>query len=80
MLTKPLVAAIPPCAAPLNPGDLIDEHEAALILGCAVQSLRNWRWKRIGPRWRKVGMRMVRYRRDDLLAFIEAGTADKAAA
>lgn len=74
MLTKPLVAAIPPSAAPLQPGDLLDENEAAAILGAQVQTLRNWRWKGIGPRAIRIGQRMIRYRRDDLLAFIEAGS------
>ncbi|MDE2256875.1 MAG: helix-turn-helix domain-containing protein [Xanthomonadaceae bacterium] len=59
---------------PLAPGDLVDEREAAAILGCAVQSLRNWRWKRTGPRVYKVGLRLVRYHRADLAAFI-AGDA-----
>lgn len=60
-------------AAPLALGDLIDEREAAAILGCAVQSLRNWRWRSIGPRYCKVGARLVRYRRADLAAFVDAG-------
>jgi hypothetical protein len=61
-------------AAPLQPGDLVDEREAAAILGCAVQTLRNWRTKNAGPRARKVGLRLVRYHRADLGAFI-AGEA-----
>lgn len=68
----------PPTAAKLSPGDLVDEREAAAILGCAVQSLRNWRWKGIGPRAMKIGQRLVRYHVADLAAFIEAGNADKA--
>lgn len=63
----------------LSPGDLVDEREAAAILGCAVQTLRNMRWRREGgPRYRKIGLRMVRYLRSDLAAFIEAGDSDKA--
>ncbi|MGH8110459.1 MAG: helix-turn-helix transcriptional regulator [Rhodanobacteraceae bacterium] len=70
----------PPVAAKLEPGDLVTETEAAAILGVAVQSLRNWRWKgRGGPRFRKVGARLVRYHRADLAAFI-AGDATKDAA
>lgn len=62
-----------PTTAPLTPGDLVDEHEAAAILGCAVQSLRNWRWRgHGGPSWRKVGARLVRYHRGDLAEFIGA--------
>lgn len=65
-------------AAKLEPGDLVDEREAAAILGCAVQTLRNNRWRGRGPRWHKVGLRMVRYKRADLAAFIDAGSSDKA--
>ena len=67
-------------AATLSPGDLVDEREAAAILGASVQTLRNWRWARKGPRVRKIGARLVRYHRADLAAFIEAGDAGKAAA
>lgn len=58
-------------AAKIGPGDLLDEREAAAILNASVQTLRNWRWRREGPRFRKIGTRMVRYARADLLAFIE---------
>jgi predicted DNA-binding transcriptional regulator AlpA len=61
--------------ATLQPGDLIDEREAAAILSTSVQTLRNWRWARKGPRVRKIGERMVRYHRADLLAFIEGEDA-----
>lgn len=54
-------------------GDLVDEREAAVILGAKVQTLRNWRWKGEGPSYRKIGQRMVRYDRRDLDAFIAAG-------
>lgn len=70
----------PPTAAPLNPGDLVTETEAAAILACAVQTLRNYRWRGCGPRVTRVGLRMVRYRRTDLLAFIEAGNGSERAA
>jgi predicted DNA-binding transcriptional regulator AlpA len=54
----------------LSAGDLVDEREAAAILGCAVQTLRNWRWRKAGPKVRRVGPRMVRYLRADLAAYI----------
>ena len=71
---------VPPKAPPLYPGDLVTETEAAAILGAQVQTLRNWRWRRCGPRWRKVGARMVRYNRHDLAAFVEAGDGSDGAA
>lgn len=65
-------------AAPLNPGDLLTEREAAAILNVRVQTLRNWRWKNEGVRFRKIGSKLVRYHRADLLAFIEAGDSGNA--
>jgi hypothetical protein len=54
----------------LVPGDLLTEKEAAAILGARVQTLRNWRWRGEGPRFHKIGLRLVRYHRADLAAFI----------
>ena len=73
----PIETPTPPSAA--NPADLLDENEAAASLSVAVQTLRNWRWKGEGPRYVKIGARLVRYRRGDLAAFVEAGTTGKAA-
>lgn len=69
----------PRSAASLAPGDLVGEREAAEILSTAVHTLRNWRWRGEGPRFLKIGARMVRYQRSDLLAFIE-GAQDRGAA
>lgn len=71
---QPACHATSPQMATIGPGDLLAEREAAAILGVSIQTLRNWRWRREGPRFRKIGSRLVRYCRDDLLAFIE-GTA-----
>ncbi|WP_343223832.1 helix-turn-helix domain-containing protein [Metallibacterium sp.] len=54
---------------------MLDEREAAAILCASVQTLRNWRWRREGPRFRKIGLRMVRYSRTDLQTFIEGRPA-----
>ena len=54
----------------IQPGDLIDEKEAAAILAVAVATLRNWRAMKQGPRYFKLGARMVRYSRAELAAFI----------
>lgn len=61
---------------PLSPGDLVDEREAAAILSASVQTLRNWRWRGGGPRWHKIGLRLVRYHRAELAAFIEGNDGD----
>ena len=73
------ITPTPQPAPALAPGDLLDEREAAAILGASVQTLRNWRWRREGPRFRKIGLRMVRYSRADLQTFIE-GARDRGAA
>lgn len=52
-----------------EPGDLLTEQEAAATLNCAVRTLRNWRALRKGPRYRKIGSRMVRYHVADLAEF-----------
>ena len=76
---QPIITPTPQPAATLAPGDLLDEREAAAILTASVQTLRNWRWRGEGPRFRKVGKRLVRYARADLQAFIE-GAQDRGAA
>ena len=63
----------------LQPGDLVDEREAAAILDAEVRTLRNWRALGKGPRFRKIGQRMVRYHRADLAAFIAGEDAGRAA-
>jgi hypothetical protein len=65
----------PQPAAMLSPGDLVTEREAAAILSASVQTLRNWRWRNEGPRFHKVGLRLVRYHRADLAAFIAGDAA-----
>lgn len=56
-------------------GDLLTESEAAEALNVAVRTLRNWRSLRKGPRWVRIGQRIVRYKRADLLTFIDGGKA-----
>lgn len=43
----------------------LDEHQAAMILGVAVQTLRNWRHLRKGPPYHKYGRRVI-YSREGL--------------
>ena len=53
---------------------LIDERMAADVLCYSVRALQNWRYRGGGPRYIKVSARSVRYRRRDLLVWIEART------
>lgn len=71
VLAMPHTSIAPHHADNLNPGDLVDEQTAAEILNVSRKTLANWRWKGLGPRVRKVGQRLVRYHRADLLAFID---------
>lgn len=61
---------------------LMNEHQAAALLGVAVKTLRNWRCRGDGPKFVKLGGgRLVRYRESDLTVFIErdvrASTSDR---
>jgi len=49
---------------------LYDEREAAKIISCSVALLRKWRLFDQGPSYCKIG-RLVRYRLDDLNAFLD---------
>ncbi len=52
---------------------LLKENDAAIILNVKVATLRRWRWAGIGPTFHKIGAFSVRYDRQDLESFIEAG-------
>jgi predicted DNA-binding transcriptional regulator AlpA len=68
---EPEHPATPP-AAKLAAGYLLTDTEVAELCGCAVATLRNMRWRGEGPRFVKLGGgRMVRYKPDDVQAFIE---------
>ena len=64
------VTATPP-AAKAAAGYLLTDTEVAALLGASLQTVRNWRWRGEGPRFVKLGGRMVRYKPDDVQAFIE---------
>ena len=60
----------------LRPGDLLSDREVSALLGISTVTLCNWRSTGKGPRYRKIGKRVVRYLRADVEAFIEAGTVE----
>lgn len=49
---------------------LLNEHEAARMLGFTIRALQNWRVRGGGPQFVKISKRSVRYRRRDLLAWV----------
>lgn len=76
-----LPTVTPSPSAPLpNPGDYVSTDEAARILGVSRQTMCNWRWRGdCGPRFHKIGARLVRYHRADLASFA-AGESSKVGA
>jgi len=53
---------------------LLDERKAADFLCYSVRALQNWRHRGGGPRFIKVSNRSVRYRRRDLITWMEERT------
>lgn len=50
----------------------VTDREAAAILGFSLQTVRNWRWKRVGPPYR-VKNRSIRYEVSEILAWMNEG-------
>ena len=51
---------------------LINEYEAADFIGHSVRTLQKWRVNGGGPRYIRISSRSIRYRRKDLIEWIEA--------
>jgi predicted DNA-binding transcriptional regulator AlpA len=62
----------------MSAGDLIDEPALATRLGVSRSTLQSWRYAGRGPRYIKLG-RMIRYRNDDVEAYLRANTRGKVA-
>ena len=57
----------------LNPNTLLTIRQAAHYLDCSIDTLKRWRRLNTGPKFERVGSRrLVRYRIEDLDAFIDA--------
>lgn len=54
-------------------GRLLTEQEVAEILGVKRSTLIDWRYRKIGPRWVRVG-RLPRYSSADLDSWIQSRT------
>jgi excisionase family DNA binding protein len=57
-------------AQPPERPELLTEAEAADLLTVSVQTMARWRKEGEGPPWFRLGGR-VRYRRDELLSWLE---------
>ena len=55
-----------------HPQAMLNEHQAAAVLGVSVKSLRRWRCDGTGPRYVKINGCSVRYRLGDLSVWLEA--------
>jgi predicted DNA-binding transcriptional regulator AlpA len=61
---------------PGAPDDLLNTQQLAAWLGVSVLWLEIGRNKNYGPRFMKLGPRMVRYRRDDVLCWLKSRVHD----
>jgi predicted DNA-binding transcriptional regulator AlpA len=51
---------------------LLNERDVARITGLSLATIRRWRLLRQGPKYLKCGATAVRYKADDLAAWIES--------
>lgn len=49
----------------------IDHHETARILGISLRTLYRWRKDGSGPPFMKIGHKIIRYERADVLRFMD---------
>jgi hypothetical protein len=56
-----------------DPDTLLTETQVSEILNLSIRTLQMWRLRRAGPKYVQAG-RAIRYRRRDLIAWIDANT------
>lgn len=54
---------------------LLTQAEVASALGVHVQTLGTWRRKGIGPRWQRMGEKLIRYTLSDVEEFLAISKA-----
>ena len=59
-----------------SPQQLLNQKQAANLLGASEKTLEGWRVKGGGPRFLKQGSRFIRYRMSDLSEWIEGHLVD----
>lgn len=55
----------------LSDDDVLDTPAAAEVIGVRPRTLEDWRRRRVGPPFSRVGQRLARYRRGDLKQYLE---------
>jgi hypothetical protein len=55
---------------------ILNQEEAAQFLHVQPRTLESWRLRRIGPRFVRYSMRCVRYRTQDLQAWLDSQSID----
>lgn len=55
-----------------DPDALLSPAKAAALLGASIRTLEGWRVRGGGPPYIRISSRMLRYRRGDLIQFIES--------
>ena len=61
----------------MTDSNVLNERQAANVLGCSVGLMRKWRLFGDGPSYLKIG-RLVRYRQADIDSFLEAHRVETA--
>jgi hypothetical protein len=56
---------------PIPSAGMLNQEEAARFLHVQPRTLESWRQRRIGPRFVRYSMRCVRYRAQDLQAWLD---------
>lgn len=59
---------------PDDPDALLTEAEASDLLGLSTRTLQAWRCQGTGPRFVRAGGRAIRYRRRDLIEWMESNS------
>lgn len=74
--TKAVKQTLVTAEAPPRPV-VFSPKEAAQYLGVSISTLKNWRAKKIGPRWVMRGARLVAYKPADLERFLDESSAKR---
>ncbi len=61
-----------------NTHDMLNQRQAAEIIGVSPFTLNRWRHERFGPAFVRISARCVRYRRADIEAWLEGRRVETA--